>query len=216
MKTITYGTFEPVKNVVVIGSGPSLAANFDGIRAYIQEKHPVVLACSYKYPIDADYTVYIDPGQFRRFYRTVTTQKIIVAPPVYPTTEQKAAKQFYQLWLNHEVQPYDVKRFIVHPDGRVGHKLANCGFASLFLSHFFCPHEVLIAGMDGPTPKGKVKRWNNRNTKYVQKDINRMEPKKRLLRDWLLPFVHSKGIVVKVFPNDPFWGCQKHVSVLGA
>jgi len=206
---VRYGVFPETENVIILAAGPSINANYDKLNQIVDSCNNIILACNYSFTRVRkipEYTVYIDPGAYRRNYGPrIKSPNILVGPTCILKEKHLDGKNFMKFKWNAKVQPFDVKQMIVHSDGSTGHKLSNCGLACLYLSHFFKPKRVIVAGMDGPEPDNSTYRHFNNVTKKLDSiNVTRIKLKKRYLKKLLLPFLASQGIEVLKFSNSKF------------
>jgi hypothetical protein len=216
VKTFSYKVCDHYDAVIILAAGPSINKCFDKIRKF-QEDNPsnVVLACNYDFPIPSDYTVYVDSGRYRKFIKSIKSPRVIVCPTAIVKKEHMKNHEMFVFKWDHTIQPYNVDQYIVNPDGSTGHKLGNCGMACLYISHFFKPKKVLIAGFDGPERDRKtVMHFNKIKRKWTQINLDRLNPKKKCVKNKIIPLLKSKGIKVYTFDECPFWGIRECVKTI--
>lgn len=211
LQQVKYGLFPEVETVIILAAGPSINSNYDQLNDIIIRHNHVVLACNYafdrinKIP---EYTVYIDPGSYRRnFGKNILSPNIIVGPTCVVSKKHTINRNYMCFKWNPDVQPFDVQKMIVYPDGSTGHKLSNCGLACLYLSHFFKPTRVIVAGLDGAEQDNLTyKHFNKKNKTLDPINVKRIKLKKRYLNKLLLPFLKARGIEVFKFKDSNFMG----------
>lgn len=214
---ISYNTFTERENVVILCGGPSINNNYIFINEFLH-KNPnnVVLSTNYHFSEldhDVNYTVFIDPGSYKRFIHTIRNKNIVLGPTVFPKPEHFNTFNFFRIKWDASVQPYDVSEIQLNEDGSTNHKLGNCGFSCLFIAHFFKPKRILIAGFDGAEQDGKtLLHFNNRTTTFDKKNILRNSLKQKYLKKALIPFLLKQNIEILTFKNNIFYGLASHLA----
>jgi hypothetical protein len=208
---VNYNCFQSRDNVIILCGGPSINNNYKLINEFLSKNNStVIMSTNYHFSNiqkEIDYTVFIDPGSYKRFIHTITNKNVIIGPTVFPKPEHFKFFNFFKIKWNAAVQPYDVNEIQVNEDGSTNHKLGNCGFSCLFLSTFFKPKKILIAGFDGVEKDGKtLLHFNNRTTFFDHKNILRNTLKQKYLKKVLIPFLIKQNIEIYTFSNNKFYG----------
>jgi len=211
VKVFNQKNVEQSDSVVVMGAGPSLQHNLDKIKDYIAENDSLVVAAGRQFPIEADYTLFVDEAQYNSYRKQVRSPHVIL--PIYHRSLVKTKHDY--LFTNCTLRPkvYYVKRIRVTEDGEFQHGIGSSGFSAIITSVFFRPKKLLIVGIDGPT---KIKKdyysvkFNGERNKYRRGKKKYWEDKIKFVKsDKMWKFLRKYNVSVESFQSDRVWGVDK-------
>lgn len=219
MDILNFKTVKQKDQVIVIGGGPSVTSNMNGIRKFIHKFDPIVITANYNFGgIKSHYTYCTDIDIYRAQARYIRSDFMVV-PAWFAYKYRKIMKKnmrfkFMVIGIENGLNIYHLirNRGPIQIDKRGNFPyfyFGTAGYGALTIASLFNPKLLLMVGFNGPTEDMTQKqRFDGKFVEY-HRSPHKTNNRKKYLHGILLPWLKSRNIQIMSFKDDRIWGLNK-------